>query len=71
MQIPPVQLEKFKNIYKQEFGIELTDQEAEEEGMKVLILMKAIYRPIPKDMFNRLVLRDAEYNQAGRKLKKN
>ena len=48
MQIPPVQLEKFKNIYRREFGIELTDQEAQEEGTKILILMKAIYKPIPK-----------------------
>lgn len=49
MQIPPVQLEKLKAIYKQEFGVEFSDQEAQEEGTKILILMKAIYKPIPKE----------------------
>ena len=47
MQIPPKQLEKLKAIYKQ-LGVEFTDQEAQEEGTKMLILMKAIYKPIPK-----------------------
>lgn len=45
MQIPPKQLEKFKLIMK-ENGINLTDEQAREEGLKLLTFFKAIYRPI-------------------------
>ena len=42
-------LQDFKQIYKDEFGIELTDQVALNKAERFLMLMKAIYRPIPKD----------------------
>ena len=48
MQIPEGQLEKFKLICKEHLGIDLTDEEAKEEATKVLMLMKIIYRPLPK-----------------------
>ena len=48
MQIPPKQLEKFKLICKEHLGIDLTDEEAKEEATKVLMLMKIIYKPLPK-----------------------
>lgn len=41
-------IEEYKAIYKKEFGKEITDSEAEEQGMKLLRLFKIIYRPIPK-----------------------
>lgn len=46
MQIPPKQLEKFKLICKEHLGIDLTDEESYEEGLKLLTFFKAIYRPI-------------------------
>lgn len=45
MQIPKGQLEKFKLIMK-ESGINLTDEQAREEGLKLLTFFKAIYKPI-------------------------
>jgi len=42
-------LQEFKQIYKEEFGIELTDQVALDKAERFLMLMKAIYQPIPKD----------------------
>lgn len=53
MHISPKQLEKFKSIYKQEFGIELSDQEAMEKGMRLLLGFKAVYRPISKEQYQR------------------
>lgn len=41
-------IEEYKAIYKKQFGKEITDAEAEEQGMKLLRLFKIIYRPIPK-----------------------
>ncbi len=49
MQIPPQQLEKFKLICKEHLDLNLTDEETKEEAIKVLMLMKAIYKPIPKN----------------------
>ncbi len=43
-------LEKFRQIYKTEFGEELADQEAMEKATKFLNLMKVIMRPIPKEI---------------------
>jgi hypothetical protein len=43
------QLEKFKIIYKNQFGEELSDQEALEKATKLLNMMKVIYRPIKDD----------------------
>ncbi|MDP2670962.1 MAG: hypothetical protein Q8P13_00655 [bacterium] len=40
-------LEKFKNIYKLEFGSELSDQEAADVATDFLALMREIVEPIP------------------------
>lgn len=48
MQIPKKQLDKFKLIFKEKLGIELTEEEAKEEAGKILMLYKTIYRPLPK-----------------------
>ncbi|KKQ85184.1 MAG: hypothetical protein UT08_C0009G0018 [Candidatus Woesebacteria bacterium GW2011_GWB1_38_8] len=41
-------IDEYKAIYKKEYGKDITDAEAEEQGMKLLRLFKIIYRPIPK-----------------------
>ena len=40
-------LQEFKQIYRAEFGEELSDQEAMEKATKFLNLMRVIMRPIP------------------------
>ena len=49
MMISKEHLEKFKSIYKSNFGEEILDQEALEQANKLLNMMKVIYRPIPKE----------------------
>ena len=48
MQLSKEAIEEFKEIYKKVFGEEISDQEAYEQGSRLLRLFKAIYRPIPK-----------------------
>jgi len=48
------EVKKFKEIYKKNFGEELSDQEALEKGMKLVNLMKAVYGPENKDVPRRV-----------------
>ncbi len=41
-------ISNYKQIFKKEFGIELTDTEAQIQGVKLLRLFKLIYKPVPK-----------------------
>lgn len=41
-------LAEFKKIFKEEKGIELSDEEAMEEAIALLTLMNVVYRPIKK-----------------------
>jgi len=49
MQLSKKAIEEFNEIYKKEFGEEISDQEAYEEASNLIKLFKIIYRPIPKD----------------------
>lgn len=42
-------LKEFKEIYKEEFGEDISDEEAIDLGTRLINLFKVIYRPIPKD----------------------
>ncbi len=39
---------EFQTIYKQEYGIELSEAEALEKAIKLLRLFKVVYKPIKK-----------------------
>ncbi len=39
-------LEKFKEIYKKEFGKEISDEDALEQGTKLLRMVELIYKPM-------------------------
>jgi len=45
-------LDEFKKIYKEEFGEEISNEEALEKAINLLNLFNAIYRPIKKDWVN-------------------
>ena len=45
----PDAIREYKEIYKAEFGIELTDAEAEEQGLRLLRLFYFLSRPLPDD----------------------
>lgn len=42
-------IQEFKEIYRKEYGITLSDGEAGLKGAKLLELFKVIARPIPED----------------------
>ncbi|MBU3922995.1 hypothetical protein KJ684_02035 [Patescibacteria group bacterium] len=49
MKLSKEAIDEYKDIYKKEFGEEISDEEAKEQGTKLLSLFKIIYRPIPED----------------------
>jgi len=42
---------KFQTLYKSEFGIEISREDAYEKGMKLLTLMSAVYKPMTQGEF--------------------
>lgn len=42
---------KFQALYKSEFGLEITKEDAYEKGIKLLQLMSAIYKPMTQDEY--------------------
>ena len=42
-------LEEFKAIWRKEFNEDISDEKATEEGIKLLTLFNAVYRPIKKE----------------------
>ena len=47
-------LDKFKKIYKEQFGIELSEQDALEKATKCLRLVELVYKPITKEDYDKL-----------------
>jgi hypothetical protein len=45
-------IEEFKEIYREEFGKQISDAEAQEMGESLISLFKIIYRPIPEEKRN-------------------
>jgi len=54
MNIKPNHVEKFKNLYKETFKEEISDEEAFEQCLKLVLLIKATYIPISPDEKKRL-----------------
>lgn len=46
MNIKPNHVEKFKNLYKETFKEDISDEEAFEQCLKLVLLIKATYIPI-------------------------
>ncbi len=42
-------IEEFKKIFREEKGVELSDEEAMEEATALLTLFNVVYRPIKKE----------------------
>jgi hypothetical protein len=52
MILTPEQLNDFKSIYKQLYGLELSPKEANELGNKLITIVRLIYKPIKNDNYN-------------------
>jgi hypothetical protein len=48
MRLSKKAIDEFKEIYFREFGQNITDEEAQELGSKLISLVKIICRPIPE-----------------------
>ncbi len=53
MKLSEEAIEEFREIYRKEFGKEISDGEAQEMGIRLIRLFKIILRPIPKEMDNK------------------
>lgn len=49
MRISDEALAEFKAIYKAEKGVDLSDSEAYEHALNLLLVMKVFCKPLPKD----------------------
>ena len=47
-------VEEFKKIWREEFGEDISDEKAAEEGINLLTMFDAIYRPIKKKWVDEL-----------------
>jgi len=53
MKLSKKALDEFKAIYKAEYGVELSDGEALDKGIRLLRLFKAVYKPIKSTTQNK------------------
>jgi hypothetical protein len=51
MQFTPEQVKSFKDLYRNKFGIDLSEEEALEQLTKLVNLVKITYRPITIDEY--------------------
>jgi hypothetical protein len=53
-------LDKFKNIYKNKFGKDLSNQDTLEKATKLLRLVEIVYKPMTKEEYNKVRKRRME-----------
>jgi len=53
-------LGEFKKIYKEEFGEEISDQEALEQATKLLRLVEIVYKPMTQEEYDKVQKRREE-----------
>jgi len=54
------QIVKFQTLYKNRFGKEISRKKAYEQGIKLIRLMRLIYKPMTKKEYNHLQKRRQE-----------
>jgi len=52
MKLSKEAIDNFKKVYFEEFGVNLTDEDANERGLALLNFVSLIARPIPKESSN-------------------
>lgn len=51
MELTQAQIRKFQTLYKEQFSVELSDEDAIEKGSALVMLLKQVYKPLPKDEY--------------------
>lgn len=54
MVLTDADIQKFQALYRSEFGKEISAEQAYEQGIKLVRLMSAIYRPMTKEQFKKI-----------------
>ena len=54
MYITNNQLSKFKALYRAHFGEDLSQQDALDKAMKLLVMMKIVYKPMTVERYNQV-----------------
>ena len=54
MVLTDADIAKFQALYRSEFGKEISAEQAYEQGIKLVRLMSAIYRPMTKEQFEKI-----------------
>jgi hypothetical protein len=54
MVLTDADIQRFQALYRSEFGMEISAEEAYEKGIKLVRLMSAVYRPMTKEQFERI-----------------
>jgi hypothetical protein len=54
MVLTAADIKKFQALYRSEFGIEISAEEAYEKGIKLVRLMSAVYQPMTKEQFEKI-----------------
>lgn len=55
---------EYQEIYKKEFGVKISEQQAQEQGIKLLRFFKLIYQPIPK----KWLIKNSEKKKGGEQI---
>ncbi len=54
MVLTDADIAKFQALYRSEFGKEISAEQAYEQGIKLVRLMSAVYRPMTKEQFENI-----------------
>ncbi len=60
MVISDEQLAEFQRLYKNRYGKEISKEQAYEQGMKLICMLKCIYKPMTKESFEAIHKRRIE-----------
>ena len=60
MNISEAQLTRFKVLYKQHFDEELSQKDAYEKALKLIRMMKLVYKPITREQYQQVIKRQQQ-----------
>lgn len=63
MKIEPQDLERFRQLWKDSFQVEISPEEAQGKAILLLEMMKLVYRPLPKPSTGQLSILDFNPNK--------
>lgn len=53
MELTSEQVEKFQELYKKRFGVEISYEEAQISGLKLVQLFQLVYKPITRRQYQK------------------